>query len=329
MNRPVVRSSGRPVVPPSQAEEDWRYVDCRTLDAEASAACTVLPGEACAADAFPAASDATHAWAVAGNRRTLALRGEHRLALADLGGAWALRLDLAPGAVVHLGLRRQASAGRSASWLHAVLGQGASLVVDDLPAGEAEVQLAALSAVLAQDAQVAVQLAQTGGRLLRHRLDLDLAAAGAGATISAATSVRGGLQAHLLTRVLHRAATTSRQLAKAVLRDRARTSFDGVVTMLPGADGSVAEQQDRNLLLSPGARADTRPQLDIRADEVEASHGATMGALDSDELVYLRVRGLPEAAARDLLTVAFLDEALLAFHDPALRQQAQEVLHAV
>jgi Fe-S cluster assembly protein SufD len=314
---------------PTSELEDWRYVDCRALAAECSAAVTVLPGEACDVGAFPDAGDATHAWALAGNCRMLRLRGEHRLMLDDLGGAWALRLDLAPGAIVHLGIRRYASAGRSASWLNAVLGQGASLVIDDLPAGDADVQLAALSAVLAQDAQVAVHLAQSGGRLLRHRLDLDLSASGAGGTISAAASVRGDHQAHLLTRVVHRAATTSRQLAKAVLRDRARSSFDGVVSMLPGADGSVAEQQDRNLLLSPGARADTRPQLDIRADEVEASHGATIGALDADELVYLRARGLPESAARDLLTVAFLDEALLAFADPALRQQAQEVLHAV
>ncbi|MBN8525702.1 MAG: SufD family Fe-S cluster assembly protein, partial [Planctomycetes bacterium] len=132
-------------------------------------------------------------------------------------------------------------------------------------------------------------------------------------------------QAHLLTRVVHAGGTTSDQLVKAVLRDRSRTSFDGVVAMPAGADGSSAVQQDRNLLLSPQARADTRPQLDIRADEVEASHGATVGALDGDELIYLRARGLPLVQAREVLTAAFLDEALLAFADPAVR----EMMHGV
>lgn len=319
----------RPVVPPNQAEEDWRYVDCRALTEPASEVVTTLPGEACAADAFPEASDATHSWAITGTLRRLTLRGDQHLSLDDDGGVWGLRLDLAPGATVRLGVRRHACPGRSSNWIHAVLGQGANLIVEDLPAMDAGVHLAALSAVMAQDAQATFRLAQAGGRLVRHRFDLDLLATGAGATLSAAASVRGDRQAHLLTRIIHRAATTSRQLAKAVLRDRARTSFDGVVTMLAGADGSSAEQQDRNLLLSPGARADTRPQLDIRADEVEASHGATIGALDADELTYLRARGLPAGAARDLLTVAFLDEALVAFADPALRAQAQEMLHAI
>lgn len=294
---------------PTAAEEDWRYVDCRALAAEASAAVSPIPGEACTGDDFPAPADATHRWALGGMRRRLRLAGAVDLGLDDRGGTWALRLDCAPGAQIRVRLTRHAASGRCASWLHAALGRGASLVIED--AGEAGIQLAALSASVAQDAAASLRVIQHGGPLQRHRLDLSLAGTGASGALAVAADPHGDDQAHVLTRVVHAVGTTtSRQLVKAVLRDRARTSFDGVVTMLQGADGSTATQRNNNLVLSSQARADTRPQLDIRADEVEAGHGATVGELDAEELLYLRARGLPEDEARELLTAAFLAEAL-------------------
>lgn len=294
---------------PTIAEEDWRYVDCRPLTAEASAMSSPIPGESAGVGDFPAPTDVTHRWALGGTLRRLRLAGAVDLGLDDLGGTWALRLDCAPGAQIRVRVARRAAAGRSASWLHAALGRGASLVIED--AGEAGIQLAALSACVAQDAAAALRVIQHGGQLQRHRLDLSLDGTGASGTLAVAADPHGEHQAHVLTRVVHASGTTtSRQLIKAVLRDRARTSFDGVVTMLQGADGSTATQRNNNLVLSPQARADTRPQLDIRADEVEASHGATVGELDAEELLYLRARGLAPATARELLTTAFLAEAL-------------------
>jgi Fe-S cluster assembly protein SufD len=311
---------------PTPEHEDWRYVDCKPLSAEASTATTTLPGAPCAASDAPQPCDATHTWAAAGTVHRLALRGDGELSIDDHGGTWTLLLDVAPGATQRLRLRRHAASGRSSSWLHARLGRGACLEIEDCTLAADDVRLAALGADVAQDARFDVRLAQTGGRLSRHRLDVALQGTGAHSGLLAAAAPRGETQAHLLTRVVHVAATTtSSQLIKAVLRDRARTSFDGVVGMLAGADGSTATQQDRNLLLSPLARADTRPQLDIRADEVEASHGATVGALDDDELTYLRARGLPPAQAREMLTAAFLDEVLMSFTDPLVRQ----ALHAL
>ena len=308
--RPVVRSSGRPVVPPSQADEDWRYVDCRALAEAVSTAQTQLPGEPCAADVFPAPVDATQAWALAPGT-TRRWRASTDTTITDQGGCWALRLDLPAGAQVQLTITRQPAAGRSASWIHAELGRGACLVVHDTTTGTAGVQLAAISGTVAQDASAAIHVIQHGGRLQRHRLELSLDGPGASGAMTVAAEPRGEDQAHVLTRVVHAVGpTSSTQLIKAVLRDRARTSFDGLVTMLKGADGSTAEQRNHNLVLSPLARADTRPQLDIRADEVQASHGATIGALDAEELLYLRARGLPLDAAREILTTAFLDEIL-------------------
>jgi Fe-S cluster assembly protein SufD len=268
-----------------------------------------IPGEAAAAEDFPTATDATHTWALGGTLRRLRLAGSVDLGIEDRGGAWALRLDCAPGAQVRVRLSRLAAADRNASWLHATIGRGACLIVED--AGEGGVQLAALSATVAQDASATLRVVQHGGPLQRHRLELSLDGTGASGTMAVTADPRGEHQAHVLTRVIHAVGgTTSRQLIKAVLRDRARTSFDGLVTMLKGADGSTAEQRNHNLVLSPLARADTRPQLDIRADEVQASHGATIGALDAEELLYLRARGLPEGDARNLLTEAFLAETL-------------------
>lgn len=294
---------------PSPADEDWRYVDCRALAEAASAVVSPIPGEAAAVGDFPATSDATHTWALAGTLRRLRLAGSVDLGIEDRGGAWALRLDCAPGAQVRVRLSRLAAAGRNSSWLHAIVGQGANLIVED--AGDGGVQLAALSASVAQDASATLRATQHGGPLQRHRLELSLDGTGASGAMAVTADPRGEHQAHVLTRVIHAVGgTTSRQLIKAVLRDRARTSFDGLVTMLKGADGSTAEQRNHNLVLSPLARADTRPQLDIRADEVQASHGATIGALDAEELLYLRARGLPDSDARELLTGAFLAEAL-------------------
>jgi Fe-S cluster assembly protein SufD len=129
--------------------------------------------------------------------------------------------------------------------------------------------------------------------------------------------VHGQHQAHQWLRVCHAAGnSTSEQLYKNVLHEQARTSFDGCVQIIAGADGANARQQNRNLVLADTARADTRPQLDIKADDVKAAHGATVGQLDADELLYLRMRGLPLAAARALLTTGFSGEVLALLPHP-------------
>jgi Fe-S cluster assembly protein SufD len=82
------------------------------------------------------------------------------------------------------------------------------------------------------------------------------------------------------------------------------------------------------LLLSPDAEMDSKPQLEIYADDVKCSHGATVGALDADALFFLRSRGIPEAEARHLLVDAFLREAVEAIGDPAARDAVMAALEA-
>ena len=157
--------------------------------------------------------------------------------------------------------------------------------------------------------------------LQRWRGVIDLVGTGAHADIAAIDQVSGTDQAHRHLRIRHRVGpTTSTQLFKSVLADHAIASFDGLVDIAKGADGANAEQLSRTLLLSPTARGDTRPQLDVHADEVKAAHGATVGQLDADELLYLRMRGLSPASAKGLLVDGFIQE--VAARLPAAAQQA-------
>lgn len=103
---------------------------------------------------------------------------------------------------------------------------------------------------------------------------------------------------------------TSRELYKGILAGRARGVFSGKVMVHEGAQKTDARQTSRNLLLSRDAEVDTKPQLEIYADDVKCSHGATVGQLDEDMIFYLRSRGIDEAAAKGLLTHAFAAEVL-------------------
>ena len=98
---------------------------------------------------------------------------------------------------------------------------------------------------------------------------------------------------------------TSRQLHKCIADGAAHAVFNGKIMVRPGAQRTDSSQSSRNLLLTGKARVDTKPQLEIFADDVKCAHGATVGQLDNEEVFYLRSRGLSDAAARNLLTYAF------------------------
>jgi Fe-S cluster assembly protein SufD len=103
---------------------------------------------------------------------------------------------------------------------------------------------------------------------------------------------------------------TSRQLHKCVAGGHAHAVFNGRILVRAGAQRTDSSQQSRNLLVSRRAHVDTKPQLEIFADDVKCAHGATVGQLEAEELFYLRSRGLAEAAARRLLTYGFAAEVV-------------------
>lgn len=116
----------------------------------------------------------------------------------------------------------------------------------------------------------------------------------------------------------------SRQLFKYVLNDNATAAFDGLVVVRPDAQQTDAFQTNRNLLLSDKARIRTQPQLEIYADDVHCSHGASTGQLDENALFYMQQRGISLNAARGLLVDAFCHEILDTL-PPQYRETANEI----
>jgi Fe-S cluster assembly protein SufD len=112
--------------------------------------------------------------------------------------------------------------------------------------------------------------------------------------------------------------TASDLLYKNALDDRARTTFGGLIRVEPHAHFTDAYQKVRNLLLSDDAEANSMPGLEILADNVRCTHGATSGQIDEDELFYLRTRGIPTKVAQRLLVTGFLDEVIRRLDQPAI-----------
>jgi Fe-S cluster assembly protein SufD len=121
---------------------------------------------------------------------------------------------------------------------------------------------------------------------------------------------------------------TSRQLHKAIVDGNARAVFNGRIFVRPGAQQTDAQQQSRNLLLSAEAQVDTKPELEIFADDVKCAHGAAVGQLDPEELFYLQSRGLNELTARNLLTYGFAADLLARIPVPSLRKQLRQAVMA-
>ncbi|MBM3825252.1 MAG: Fe-S cluster assembly protein SufD [Verrucomicrobia bacterium] len=117
-------------------------------------------------------------------------------------------------------------------------------------------------------------------------------------------------------------------LFKNALLDRARTVFSGLIKVEPGAQRTDAYQTNRNLLLSPEAEADSLPGLEIEANDVKCSHGATTGQISPEELFYLLARGIPLAAAQELLAQGFLEEVLTRIGDAGAADAVRGMLRA-
>ena len=111
--------------------------------------------------------------------------------------------------------------------------------------------------------------------------------------------------------VHHRApGCKSSQLFNGIAGGAAQVSFHGTIVVAPDAQGTEAFQENHNIILTQDARVETQPQLEIYADDVKCSHGATVGQLNADELFYMRSRGIPEAEARTLQMLSFLSPVI-------------------
>ena len=122
---------------------------------------------------------------------------------------------------------------------------------------------------------------------------------------------------------------TSNQLIKFVLEDNARGRFIGDLKIAPDAQQTEAHQTNRNLVLSEKAEMRTQPQLEIYADDVKATHGASTGQLDESALFYMQQRGIDKEKARQLLVNAFMKDVLTTISDEALREQLLNAIDGV
>ena len=160
-----------------------------------------------------------------------------------------------------------------------------------------------------------------GARLSRHKLDVFCHGSQSDTNLNGLTVIRGEQLSDTHSAIAYTTPhCTSDQLHKCIIDDRAHAVFNGKVFVPKAAQLTNAAQLNRNLLLSPKAHVNTKPQLQITADNVQCSHGATVSQLEADELFYLRSRGLNESDARNLLIDAFAAEMLQRIPTPSLRK---------
>ncbi|WP_298222766.1 Fe-S cluster assembly protein SufD [Acidocella sp.] len=168
-----------------------------------------------------------------------------------------------------------------------------------------------------------------GSKISRTEIDANLLGQNALAHLNAAQLLGGTQHGDFTTIIRHKAPNCpSRQTVKSVLAGRARGVFQGKIEVDQIAHKTDGYQMSQALLLSPEAEMDIKPELQIFADDVKCSHGATIGALDEEQVFYLRSRGIPEADARQILIRAFLEEALEPVTHDASKALFEEVLES-
>ena len=257
--------------------------------------------------------------------------------IADRAGTAAqlrLRFELAAGASLTAVQHLVDLGGAGPAWLNLVadaeLGAGSELSLYRLQQLGGEQTATALTrATLAERSILSAATVEIGAALSRNEYEIALAGE------EARTEVRGlaltRARQHCDTRVAvdHRSPRTiSRQDYRAIAADRSRSVFNGKVTVRKGAQHVDARQRNDNLLLTASAEIDTKPELEIYADQVVCSHGATVGELSEEQLFYLRSRGIGAEAARAILITAFADVILREFALEAFRDRARTAVAA-
>ncbi|MEY2821594.1 MAG: hypothetical protein RL105_1166 [Verrucomicrobiota bacterium] len=257
---------------------------------------------------------------------------------------WALAEDSAsfPHALIRVGARARAAvhewrlAARpglrslSVSATDLLAGRGARVERLSVQNWGSAAQSFEIDTVTAEaSAEVTSVNAAVGARRARLENVVRLAGEGADVRLLGIAVATGEQEFDQRTLQVHAApGARSDLLFKNALLDRARTVFSGLIKVEPGAQRTDAYQTNRNLLLSPEAEADSLPGLEIEANDVKCSHGATTGQVSPEELFYLLARGIPLAAAQELLAQGFLEEVLTRISDAGAAEGVRGMLRA-
>ncbi|MFL2547469.1 MAG: Fe-S cluster assembly protein SufD [Candidatus Rariloculaceae bacterium] len=240
-----------------------------------------------------------------------------------------IAINLASGAQITV-IQQFLGDARSASWTNAVTkiaqAPGSELRlyrVQDHADEQFHTEL--LSAELADDSNLEVGYMDLGGALVRNDIQIDLAGPNARCDLFGLFVANEGQHVDNHIRIDHSAPETrSQQTFRSIIGDQGRGVFSGKVVVHKDAQKIDAQQSSDNLLLSERGEIDTKPELEIYADDVKCAHGATVGQLDEEQLFYLRARGMNEKTARGLLTFAFANAILLRLQNSALRERVTD-----
>jgi Fe-S cluster assembly protein SufD len=176
-------------------------------------------------------------------------------------------------------------------------------------------------AVLGPTSRLASFVLLLGGRTVRREATVRSEGGATHCALHGGFVLSGRQEANIVTTVDHAApGGETREVFKGVAAGRAHGAFQGRITVRPGAQKVDAHQLSQNLVLGPRAAIDTKPELEIYADDVKCSHGAAVGDLDEAALFYMRTRGIGREEARRMLTEAFVREAVELVGSPQLRE---------
>ena len=178
-----------------------------------------------------------------------------------------------------------------------------------------------------RDSDFASHSALLGGALVRNNVFPSLHGEGCMSVVNGMYVPRNTQLHDNRMRVRHSAAhCESRQYYRGILADRAKAMFSGRIIVDEGAQQTDAVQSNKNLLISPDAMVETKPQLEIYADDVKCTHGATIGQLDDEAIFYFEARGISRETARRLLTFAFVNEIFERMELEPVRARLQAIV---
>ncbi len=221
-----------------------------------------------------------------------------------------------------------ASSGLTCSATELIVGEGARVehvkVQDE---NESRFHLGAVAVQMARESQVRVHSLALGAKLSRTTIYAGLVGQGVECLLNGLYIPRNSQLADHFTIVDNAAPHgISHEYFNGILAGQSRGVFHGRIIVRPGAQKTDAKQTNKNLLLSDTATIDTKPQLEIYADDVKCTHGTTVGQLNPESLFYMRARGLPLEMARHLLIVAFAEEILNRIRNEDIRGALSEVI---
>lgn len=229
-------------------------------------------------------------------------------------------------ALIHVRSGEQVVAISLASTLEVILEEGARLELLR-PFTSAGISETSLTVTQAKDSFCRSFLLTKSLPSFKDHVKVTLQGAGAEVSLNGLHDLSGTSEAQSFTFIDHVAPSTkSDQLYKTVVRDKAHSVFNGRILVRREAQLTNAYQLNKNLILSAEGRVDTKPQLEIFADDVKCSHGAAIGQLDDDQLFYFQTRGIDRDEAGKMLVKGFIEDVLETIKDPQLKAEVGSLL---